>query len=72
MGEAARRKRAGTIYPTREQEQERAELIALLFEAMAQAGSDVSGITFLPRGGGEPIFLSAADAKRRPGRKPDA
>lgn len=69
MGEARRRKRAGT-YPA----QERADLLALLFEAMAQepADSDISGITYFPAGQGEPVFISAADAKRRPGRKPDA
>ena len=64
-----RRKQAGTYWTP----QARADLISLLHAALAAEppGSTLSGITvFTP--GSEPVYLAAADAKRRPGSKADA
>jgi hypothetical protein len=72
MGEARRRNLAGA-YPTRTA-QER-DFIAMLHEMLAQepAYSDVTGVTYFPPPGqGEAVYISAADGKRRMGRKPDA
>jgi hypothetical protein len=70
MGEARRRKLAGTDWTP----EARADFIAMLYEGLAQEPNDstISGITFFPAGQGEPVYISAGDAKRRMGRKPDA
>jgi hypothetical protein len=69
MGEARRRKLAGTYLPrTQGNRLSRDETIALVFETLAN-GDDptVSGVTVIPADGSEPVYVSAVDAKAWPG-----
>jgi hypothetical protein len=69
MGEARRRKLAGICKPP-PQPLSRADAIAWAWGILVAAeGGSVSGITILPADGSEPVYLSADDAKRTPGRK---
>lgn len=70
MGEARRRKLDG-MYPKRAggewSAEDRASVIALLHEGLALEPEDstISGITVFPAGGGEPVYIDAATAKRQ-------
>jgi hypothetical protein len=69
MGEARRRKLAG-IYPARSQPLSRADAITWAWDVLAATEDDtVSGVTIFPADGSEPVYLSADDAKRPPGRR---
>ena len=74
MGEADRRKLAGTCQaptqPEQSQPLSRGEAISWAWEILAAAeGGSVSGITILPANGGSPIYLSADEVQRAPGRR---
>jgi hypothetical protein len=71
MGEARRRRLAGT-YPAQPQPQplSRADAITWAWEVLAATEDDtVSGVTLFPADGSDPVYLSADDAKRPPGRR---
>ena len=71
MGEARRRKQAGTA---RAPKASGRDLIAMIYEGLALEPDDstITGITLFPVGGGEPVCIDAATAKRRSGGKTDA
>jgi hypothetical protein len=69
MGEARRRRLAGT-YPPQTQPLSRADAIAYAMEFLAATEDEtVSGVTLLPADGSPLVYLSADDAKRPPGRR---
>jgi hypothetical protein len=69
MGEARRRKLTGA-YPARTQSLSRADAITWAWDVLAATEDDtVSGVTIFPADGSEPVYLSADDAKRPPGRR---
>jgi hypothetical protein len=69
MGEARRRKLAGT-YPAQSQPLSRANAITWAMEVLAATEDDtVSGVTIFPADGSEPVYLSGEAARRPPGRR---
>jgi hypothetical protein len=69
MGEARRRRLAGT-YPQPTEPFSRADAITWAWSVLAATEDDtVSGVTIFLADGSEPVYLSAADAKRPPGRR---
>jgi hypothetical protein len=69
MGEARRRRLAGICLP-QPQPLSRADAVAWAMGFLAATEDDtVSGITLLPADGSEPVYLSADEAKKPPGRK---
>ena len=70
MGEARRRKLAGNPAPPPPDSLSRAELLALLSEAMA-CGDDptVTGMTLFPADGSAPVYLGAEGAKQKPDKR---
>jgi hypothetical protein len=70
MGEARRRKLTGAYPPRQTEPLTRADAIAYAMDFLAATEDEtVSGITVVPADGSEPVYLSAGDAKRPPGRR---
>jgi hypothetical protein len=69
MGEARRRRLAG-ICLAQPQPLNRADAITWAMGFLAATEDEtVSGVTIFPADGSEPVYLSADEAKKSPGRK---